>query len=147
MKKIVLVLALTFVGTNVLAAYPAAGCGLGSILFEGKNDKVSQVLASTTNGSSGNQTFGITTGTLNCDTGRLKISRTSFIEANKFAIANDIARGQGETLAALSNLYGCGNVSTAAKSMKANYGKIFNTANPSAQALEAKIGGYMKACI
>lgn len=146
MKKL-MVLAMLVSGANAMAGYGAAGCGLGSILFEGKNDKVSQILAATTNGTSGNQTFGITTGTLNCDTGRLRISRTTFIEANKFALANDIARGEGETLAAVSSLYGCSNVSTVSGEMKANYGQIFDSANPTAEALDQKIGGYMKACI
>lgn len=146
MKKLMLA-AVMMLGTQAFAGYGAAGCGLGSVLFEGKNDKISQILAATTNGTSGNQTFGITTGTLNCDTGRLRISRTTFIEANKFALANDIARGEGETLAAVSTLYGCQNVSSVSSSMKADYAKIFDSANPTAEAIDAKISGYMKACI
>lgn len=147
MKKIALFLVLAS-GTHVFAAgYGAAGCGFGAIVFAGKNDKVSQVLAATTNGTAGSQTFGISTGTLNCDTGRLKISKTSFIEANKFALANDIARGEGETLAALTNLYGCSNVQSASANLKANYGKIFDSANPSAENLDGKFSRYMKACI
>lgn len=43
--------------------YGMAGCGLGSMVV-GKNG--GQVTAGTTNGSSSNQYFGITTGTLNC---------------------------------------------------------------------------------
>ena len=41
-----------------------AGCGLGYVLFgHGDNSKIMQILAATTNGTSGNQTFGMTTGT------------------------------------------------------------------------------------
>ena len=147
MKKL-LVLAIIVSGLNAMAGYGAAGCGLGAVLFEGKNDKVSQILAATTNTVvSGNQTFGITTGTLNCDTGRLRISITTFIEANKFALANDVARGEGEALSALSNLYGCQNVSTISSKMKKDYAKIFDSANPTAEALSLKFSGYMRACI
>ena len=45
----------------------SAGCGAGSILFEGQKGPVPQILAVTTNGSFGNQTFGITSGTLGCE--------------------------------------------------------------------------------
>lgn len=146
MKKIILC-AVMMLGTSAMAAgYGAAGCGLGSVVFEGSHGKGAQILAATTNGTSGNQTFGITTGTLNCDTGRLKISKTTFIEANKFALANDIARGQGESLAALSSLYGCSNSANVASEMKANYASIFS-GDTSTQALDSKIGSYMKSCI
>jgi hypothetical protein len=43
------------------------GCGLGTIVFEGQNGLVSQTFAVTTNGTFGNQTFGITSGTSNCE--------------------------------------------------------------------------------
>ena len=42
------------------------GCGLGTMLFDGQQGIAPQVLAVTTNGTSGNQTFGITSGTLGC---------------------------------------------------------------------------------
>ena len=53
-----------FVGSFAFAAGDA-GCGLGSMIIT-KNTKVMQVLAATTNGTSGSQTFGITFGTSNC---------------------------------------------------------------------------------
>ena len=46
-----------------------AGCGLGSVLFGNQNTVLMQLLAATTNGILWNQSFGITTGTLNCSTG------------------------------------------------------------------------------
>ncbi|MCB9072358.1 MAG: DUF3015 family protein [Bdellovibrionaceae bacterium] len=46
--------------------YGLAGCGLGSVLFGAKPGGV-QILAYTTNGSAGNQLFGITFGSLNCE--------------------------------------------------------------------------------
>ena len=42
------------------------GCGLGTQLWAGNEGLVPKVLGATTNGTFGNQTFGITTGTLGC---------------------------------------------------------------------------------
>ena len=86
--------------------YGPAGCGLGSMLI-GSEPSFSQVFAGTTNGTSGNQTFGISSGTSNCDTQGGMASTRSFIEGNREALAKDMARGQGETIVALSSLAGC----------------------------------------
>src|SRR5262245_22752963 len=67
--------------------YGAAGCGLGSVFFGSKPGFI-QVLAATTNGTSGNQTFGITSGTSNCDTGSGgSASAKVFIAANREALS------------------------------------------------------------
>lgn len=103
-----------------------AGCGLGSMLF--KEDKpVHQILAATTNGTFGNQTFGITTGTLGCTSGGLlKTSkeREVFTASNFRAIEREAAAGKGEHLASLATLsgYEAGEFSAFAK---ANYEKLF----------------------
>ena len=66
-----------------------------------------QIVAATLNGT-GVQTFGITTGTSNCGKGLFaKAEVDSFIKSNAVALENDIARGQGETLATLNNMLGC----------------------------------------
>ena len=46
------------------AKYGPAGCGLGSMIFD-PDSGFTQIFAATTNGTSGNQTFGISTGTSN----------------------------------------------------------------------------------
>ena len=67
MKKLIAVAAISFLPfTNVMADQDI-GCGLGSMVFAGQEGKVFKVLGATTNGTSGNQTFGITFGTLGCD--------------------------------------------------------------------------------
>jgi hypothetical protein len=87
--------------------YGNAGCGLGSMVFGNQEGPV-QVLAATTNGTSGTQTFGITTGTSNCGKGLFaKAEINSFIQSNAVALESDIARGQGETLSTLNNMLGC----------------------------------------
>ena len=66
-----------------------------------------QVFAATTNGSFGTQTFGISSETLGCSPkGRVDIPdrRTvEFIGPNLNRLAQDMSRGEGETLAALAD--------------------------------------------
>ena len=89
--------------------YGTAGCGLGSMLFHDKPGIV-QVLAATTNGTFGTQTFGISSGTSNCeDTKASAQSTKSFVQANREAVSKDIARGSGETISSVSTLAGCAN--------------------------------------
>jgi hypothetical protein len=85
----------------------SAGCGVGTILFEGQKGPVPQILAATTNGSFGNQTFGITTGTLGCEKDGVVRSPTKvrmLMVSSLDSLATDVARGQGETLESLAAL-------------------------------------------
>lgn len=84
-------------------------CGWGSKLFDGQQGIAPQVLAVTTNGTFGNQTFGITSGTSGCtQNGVVKSTwkTAMFIDGNKRKLARDMSRGQGETLASLASLIG-----------------------------------------
>lgn len=130
MKKLLLILTVALMTSSAFAArYGAAGCGLGSIVFEGDQTWWKQVLAATTNGTSGTQTFGITFGTSNCDApAPLKMSTAqAYVEANKVALANDIARGNGETIVGLSKVYGCEDTAHFGKTLKSNYKSIFTS--------------------
>ena len=83
------------------------GCGLGSMFFEGQNGLSTQALAATTNGSFGNQTFGITSGTSNCEeykTLTMNGQVNKFVADNMDSLATDIARGEGEYLDTMANL-------------------------------------------
>jgi len=134
MKKILVVLSLSLMASSAFAAkYGSAGCGLGSMVFEGDQTWWKQVLSATTNGTSGSQTFGISTGTSNCDSpAPLKMSQVeAYVEANKVALANDVAKGNGETITNLSKVYGCDNTANFGKALKSNYKSIFSNANAS----------------
>ena len=123
MKTLLTVMVATLFSGSVFAAgYGSAGCGLGSMIL-GSEKGFTQVFASTTNGSSGSQTFGISSGTSNCGSGGK--TATQFIEVNKAALGNDIARGEGETISALSEIYGCSNLDSFSSTLKSNYEKIF----------------------
>ncbi len=83
------------------------GCGLGSLVMQGNDGLLFQILAVTTNGTFGNQTFGITSGTLNCDKPSKFASReqlNNYVADNMDNLANDIAKGQGEYLNTLAVL-------------------------------------------
>ena len=133
MKKLLVVLAVTLMTSSAFAAkYGSAGCGLGSMVFEGDQTWWKQVLAATTNGT-GFQTIGITLGTSNCDSpAPLKVGQAeAYVEANKVALANDIARGNGETIVGLSKVYGCTNSMEFGQALKSNYSAIFASSSSS----------------
>jgi hypothetical protein len=91
------------------AGYGSAGCGLGSMVM-GSGDGIGQVFAATTNGTSGSQTFGITSGTSNCDEGGLIKSskeREVFATENFTSLIKEMAQGRGENLHTLASLYQC----------------------------------------
>lgn len=112
---------------NFTRHYGMAGCGLGSVVM-GKEG--GQVSAGTTNGTSFNQTFGISAGTLNCvDSPSAEVAGRldHFILVNRSQIQGDIARGNGETIMALGSYMGCTDSSKQiGAQLKANYSDIFN---------------------
>jgi hypothetical protein len=113
------------------AKYGPAGCGLGSMIFD-PDSGFTQIFAATTNGTSGNQTFGITTGTSNCDTGPGSgDSAKVFVETNRSAFAKDAARGRGETISSLSELAGCEDSVAVGKKLQKNFKQIFTSAKAS----------------
>lgn len=111
--------------TNTGRGYGPAGCGLGSIIFV-PDSGFTQVFAATTNGLFGTQTFGITSGTSNCDEPAAGAEGArAFVETNRVALAKDIARGQGETIAALTRLGGCAEASRVGMSLQQRFTRIF----------------------
>ena len=76
------------------------------MIFKGQSGVGPHVLAATTNGTFGNQTFGMTFGTLGCDTSKPVTSMAMFMANNFDKIARDVSRGQGENLEALAVILG-----------------------------------------
>ncbi len=106
-------------------------CGWGSKLFDGQSGIAPQVLGATTNGTFGNQTFAITSGTSGCtQDGAVKSNwKTAlFIDGNKEMLARDMSVGSGETLDSLAHLMGVEAQDRAAfnRVAKENLWKIFS---------------------
>jgi hypothetical protein len=104
--------------------YGLAGCGLGSIVF-GPQPGMIQVVAATLNGTAGSQTFGITTGTSNCDMPEAAMAAASFIEVNKEVVSKEAARGEGESIDNLASIFQCSDYNLFRTRVKENYGKVF----------------------
>ncbi len=107
------------------------GCGWGNMLFEGQRGLAPHILATTTNGTSGNATFGMTSGTNGCDTnGRLGYNGRSMLAMNGMLdnIAEDMAQGRGEALDAYATLLGIeqGDRAHFAQVAQQNFGVIFS---------------------
>lgn len=97
-------------GGGYVPAYGPAGCGLGSIVM-GPKPGFMQVFAASTNGCSGSQTFGITTGTSNCKDGpsgeASAQERKVFVEMNYAQLSKEASQGDGEMLEAFADILGC----------------------------------------
>lgn len=107
MKKIIAGAILAASSTMAFANGPA-GCGLGTaVIFKDANEWHEHVLAATTNGTSGNQTFGMTSGTLGCEAANGPLAGVqTFMDNNMDQLAMDVSKGQGETLNALAEIIG-----------------------------------------
>jgi hypothetical protein len=125
--------------------YGAAGCGLGGMLL-GSKPGFMQVFAATTNGLFANQTFGITSGTLGCGAapGPAVASAKSYVETNRQAFAKDVARGQGETIANLTELAGCADASSVGAKLQANFKAVFPSASASDTQVSARAVNLLK---
>lgn len=102
-----IILLIMIVAGTALANQENTGCGLGTMIFKDKDGLVYQVLAVTTNGTSGNQTFGISSGTLDCERPESFVSNkkiNKFVAENMDNLATDIAQGNGEYLDTLAML-------------------------------------------
>ncbi|ACH37568.1 MULTISPECIES: DUF3015 family protein [Citrifermentans] len=137
MKKLLLgfLLSLTVSGAAYAAqAHTNTGCGLGTMLFQNKADNsiALQVLQATTNGSFGSQTFGISSGTSECQQpGKIAQNEklNEFVRANMDNLAKEIAMGKGETLDTFVEMLGVNPAQGDAykSSLQANFNNIFTS--------------------
>lgn len=149
MKKIMLS---ALVGIMYAGAANAApnnvGCGWGSMIFEGKTGAFNQALAATTNGTSGNQTFGISSGTAGCAADGViqkYAAADAFMGANIEKVARDMSVGQGEALETLADAM---NIKAEDKARffevaKANFDAIFTSEKITSEEVLANLGKVM----
>jgi hypothetical protein len=123
--------------------YGDAGCGLGSMAF-GEQQGFVQILAATTNGLFGTQTFGISTGTSNCSGLSSAQATRVFIEANREALAKDISRGSGETIGTLTWISGCADSRAVGARLQKSFRAIFPNESVSNDAVTATVLSTLK---
>lgn len=121
-------LGVTFTSGSAFAKrkYGMAGCGLGSVVM----GKKKQIFAATTNDSVYSQPFAISSGTSNCKPDKVMtamMEQEHFLTANLTTIQKEMAQGGGETVAALTEVFGCegGAQEAAAEVLSRNHAQIF----------------------
>ena len=133
MKKLLAIALLA--SSSVVMADQDVGCGLGTMVWAGQSGLGPKVLAATTNGVVfGNQTFGITSGTLGCQADGVISSRARlgmFMSTNSERLARDMSVGRGETLEVLANLLNikAEDKPTFFQATQTHFGKIFAPEN------------------
>jgi len=105
------------------------GCGLGSVIIKNDSSAVMLALQATTNGTSGNQTFGITSGTSGCKRAKFVMNEraSEFVASNMDTLAKEIAVGHGESVDTLAELLNVKNKATFASALQTNYNKIYSS--------------------
>jgi hypothetical protein len=111
MRRLVLIgCAVGLMAPVVSAADPQrmSGCGLGYILLSHDTDsRLLNLTAVTTNGTSGSQTFGITSGTSGCNSDGALVKgkeAIAYAEVNFDSLRREMAIGQGEFVETFATL-------------------------------------------
>jgi hypothetical protein len=133
MKKILVSLAaVVALSSSVMAGVNSqTGCGLGSMIIKDDSTAILLALQATTNGTSGNQTFGITSGTLGCQKTQFVMNERAeeFVASNMDQLAKEIAQGHGESVDTLAELLEVSDKATFSASLQANYNSIYTSQN------------------
>lgn len=93
--------------TGSALADSGPGCGWGTMIFKGQSGIFAHTAAATTNGTSVNQWFGLTSGTGGCDPTVVvsnEYQRKLFVASNMDSLSQDMAQGRGDHLDALASL-------------------------------------------
>lgn len=134
-------------GSSVFAANTVrdnCGCGVGSMALGEETGLLSHLAATILNGISGNQTFGISSGTLDCDQSTKLVSIQEvevFVADNMDHIVTEAAVGEGAYLSALADLLDVEADSRANfyTSMQVNFDRIFTGPDVSADQVTRSI--------
>ena len=131
-KILVSAIAVLALSTSAMAGVNnQTGCGLGSIIIKNDSSAVLLALQATTNGTSGNQTFGITSGTSGCKRTKFVMNERAeeFVASNMDILAKEISVGHGESLDTLAELLNVKDTVMFSASLQANYNSIYTSKN------------------
>jgi len=110
MKRLIIAILISFMMVSVATAATVrqdCGCGLGGMALAEKEGLVWNLVGTFLNGICGNQTFGMSSGTLDCGRPQklaMLEKMNVFMADNMDAVAVDIAQGDGESLDALAEI-------------------------------------------
>lgn len=150
MKKTLIAAGMIAFSATAFAEAPGGpNCGWGNMLMQGQSGLPMHVIASTTNGTSGNATFGMTTGTNGCSAdGTLTYGGQSMVDLGSIMdeFSNDVARGHGDALTTVAVSL---NVSTEDRAhfgsvMQDNFTAIFPSSEVTAEDVMASVMDVMR---
>jgi len=150
MKRTIAGTVLLIASSTAFAEAPGGpDCGWGNMLFEGQSGGGPHFLASTTNGTSGNKTFGMTSGTNGCSLdGTLTYGGNSIASAAEIMdeFSEDVARGHGDALNAVAVMIGVEQQdrATFAQVMHENFTTIFPNEDVTAEQALTAVNTAMK---
>lgn len=131
MKKVLIsIVAVAALSTAAFATVNSqTGCGLGSQIIKNDNSAVMLALQATTNGTSGSQTFGITSGTSGCSKSKFVMNEraAAFVASNMDQLSREIAMGHGESVSTLAELLNVQDKAGFASALQANYNAIYSS--------------------
>ena len=129
LKKVLACSLLTFAAvpaTAIAAGYGPAGCGIGTMILGDDASGVMGGLAMYINGAFYGPTS-ITLGILGCGDGglaELDADKLDYVVTNRDQLAEDSAKGSGDTVAALADMMGCDEVSFV-DALRADHDAVF----------------------
>lgn len=133
MKKILVSIAAVVVLSSSMMANVnnQTGCGLGAMIIKDDSTAIMLALQATTNGIFGNQTFGITSGTLGCRKTQFVMNERAeeFVASNMDQLAKEIAQGHGESVDTLAELLEVSDKAAFATALQSNYNSIYTSQN------------------
>lgn len=149
-KKTAIAALMVLAPVGVALADKDVGCGIGTQIWAGQSGLIPKVLAATTNGTFGNQTFGITTGTLGCSSDGVITAANRlpmFAGTNLDQLSAEMAAGHGEALETMAELYGVQEADKATfyQMAQQNYATIFSSEEVTAGEVLAAVDGLMRA--
>ncbi len=133
MKKILVsIAAVVALSSSMMANINSqTGCGLGAMIIKDDSTAIMLALQATTNGIFGNQTFGITSGTLGCKKTQFVMNERAeeFVASNMDQLAKEIAQGHGESVDTLAELLEVSDKAAFATALQSNYNSIYTSQN------------------
>ncbi len=151
MKKVILASILISASSLANAAAPGGpGCGWGNMLFNGQSGLGPHLFAATTNGTSGNASFGLTFGTNGCDAnavltydGQPMVDLSGVLDD----FSEAVALGQGEAVIAVAGMYGikkAEDVEAFTQLAHNNFDQLFPSADVTAEEVSRNVYNMLK---